>query len=288
MASREPQPDLPDPFDRFGPISPDLPGTKTWIARHSPSFFPGPVETAGHPKNWTWPRWLDRDDIAWLAMLKKLYAMPITFPAAMSPEAGLLLFSLVRNIRPRTVVEVGSFLGVSTIWIAAALEEIGDEENASGDAAGRPGALVAIDDFAPVKETEWRKVSLDGDRLPIVQRHIEEAGLAHRVHLEKGMSWEVLPRIRESLRASGMVQLALLDGDHGAEGVRKDLIELEPVLETGGYVIVHDTIPERCGGHVGGRHLLEHINSFSAGLYESVEVYLSPMNYGLGLFRRMG
>ena len=277
-----------DPFDRFGPVSPDRPAQKTWIARHIPTFFPGPVEEVDHPTHWDWPAWLDRDDVAWLATLKKLYAMPITFPAAMSPEVGLLMFSLVRNIRPRTVVEVGSFLGVSTIWMAAALEEIGDEPNASGDVDGRVGSLLAIDDFAPVKETQWRKASLDGDRLPIVQRHVDEAGLSHRVHLEKGISWEVLPGVREQLRASGGVQLALLDGDHGAEGLRKDLIELEPVLNTGGYVVVHDTIPERCGGHVGGRHLLEHINSFSAGLYESVEVFLSPMNYGLGLFRRMG
>ncbi|RNC80425.1 MAG: class I SAM-dependent methyltransferase [Phycisphaera sp.] len=277
-----------DPFDAFGPVSPDRPASKTWVARHSPTFFPGPIKKEDHPERWGWPGWLDRDDVAWLSMLKKLYAMPITFPAAMSPEAGLLLFSLVRNIRPRTVVEVGSFLGVSTIWIAAALEEIGDDPIASGDPEGREGALVAIDDFAPVMETQWRKASLDGDRQPIVQGHVDEAGLAHRVHLEKGISWEVLPRIREQLRSTGGVQLALLDGDHGAEGLRKDLIELEPVLVTGGYVVVHDTIPERCGGHVGGRHLLEHINSFAAGLYESVEIYLSPVNYGLALFRRMG
>ncbi|HED54554.1 MAG TPA: class I SAM-dependent methyltransferase [Phycisphaerales bacterium] len=277
-----------NPFDRFGPTSPDRPLTKTWVARHSPEFLPGPVDKADHPTQWHFPKWLVRDDIPWLAKLKALYADPISFPASMSPEAGLLLFSLVRNIRPRTVVEVGSFLGVSTIWIAAALEEIGDDPAHSGDAKARPGALVSIDDFAPVKETEWRRGSIRRDRKAIVQENIEDAGLSHRVHLEQGTSWEVLSRICQSLLDTGGVQLALLDGDHGAKGLRQDLIELEPALEIGGYVVVHDTIPERCGGHVGGRHLLEHINDFAAGLYESVEVCLSPVNYGLGLFRRMG
>lgn len=285
MARPQPQ---PDPFDRFGPVSPDRPLEKSWIARHAPTFFPGPVSREEHPTAWTWPHWLKNSETPWLRTLERLYGLPIAFPASMSPEAGLLLFSLVRNIRPRTVIEVGSFLGVSTIWIAAALDEIGDEPNESGDAQGRMGALVSIDDFSPVQETEWRKASLSENREQVVRGHIEEAGLTHRVHLEKGISWEVLPSIREELRATGGVQLALLDGDHGAEGLRKDLIELEPVLVTGGYVIVHDTIPERCGGHVGGRHLLEHINSFAAGLYESVEIYLSPVNYGMGIFRRMG
>lgn len=277
-----------DPFDRFGPVSPDRPSEKVWIPRHEPAFFPGPVGAEHHPSAWAWPAWLSGSSSAWLRTLERLYGLPMAFPAAMSPETGLLLFSLVRNIRPRTVIEVGSFIGISTIWLAAALEEIGDAAGASGDESGRVGALVSIDDFGPLPETAWRRSPVEGDRRALVLGHVEEAGLAHRVHLEQGVSWEVLPRIRPHLRRTGGVQFALLDGDHSAQGLRRDLIELEPVLETGGYVAVHDTIPERCGGHVGGRHLLEHINGFAAGLYESVEVYLSPMNYGLGLFRRMG
>lgn len=278
----------PDPFDAYGPASPDRPAQKVWLPRHEPSFFPGPVGPEHHPSAWTWPVWLAGSETPWLRTLERLYTLPVAFPASMSPETGLLLFSLVRNIRPRTVIEVGTFIGVSTIWMAAALDEIGDEYASSGDTQERVGALVSIDDFTPLPETQWRKVSVEGDRMALVRSHIEEAGLTHRVHLERGTSWEVLPRIRPQLRQTGGVQLALLDGDHSAEGLRKDLIALEPVLETGGYVIVHDTIPERCGGHVGGRHLLDHINRFAAGLYESVEVYLAPMNYGLGLFRRMG
>lgn len=277
-----------DPFDRFGPVSPDRPSEKVWLPRDGAAFFPGPLGEQHHPSAWSWPAWLAGSSVAWLRTLERLYALPVAFPAAMSPETGLLLFALLRNIRPRTVIEVGSFIGVSTIWMAAALEEIGDTYAESGDDRERVGALVSIDDFAPLGETQWRRASVSGDRMELVRSHVEEAGLSHRVHLEKGTSWEVLPRIRGHLRSTGGVQLALLDGDHSAEGLRRDLIELEPVLETGGYVVVHDTIPERCGGHVGGRHLLDHINSFAAGLYESVEVYLAPMNYGLGLFRRMG
>ncbi|MEL6795777.1 MAG: class I SAM-dependent methyltransferase [Planctomycetota bacterium] len=282
MPHKQPQPDT-----RFGPVSPDMPREKLWIPRHAPTFFPGPAGKDQHPDRWTFPDWLRNDSVPWLRTLAELYDHPAAFPASISPEAGLLLFSLVRNIRPRTVVEVGSFIGVSTIWMAAALNDIGDESKASGDEQGRPGRIHAIDRFDDLLENEWRKSAIT-DRRRLIESNLDSAGVRERVELHGGTSWDVLPTLHDSLRSAGGAHLALLDGDHSAEGLRKDLIALEPVLVTGGYAIVHDTIPERCGGHVGGRHLLDHINGFAAGLYESVELYLAPLNYGLGVFRRMG
>ncbi|MEO1534069.1 MAG: class I SAM-dependent methyltransferase [Planctomycetota bacterium] len=282
MPSNPNQPDT-----RFGPVSPDMPREKLWIPRHAPTFFPGPTGKDQHPDRWTFPAWLRNDSVPWLRTLAELYDHPAAFPASISPEAGLLLFSLVRNIRPRTVVEVGSFMGVSTIWMAAALNDIGDESAATGDEQGRSGVIHAIDRFDDLSENEWRKSAIT-DRRDLIESNLKDAGVRERVSLHAGTSWDVLPTLHETLRSAGGVHLALLDGDHSAEGLRKDFITLEPVLVTGGYVIVHDTIPERCGGHVGGRHLLDHINDFAAGLYESVELYLAPLNYGLGVFRRMG
>lgn len=260
---------------------------KLRLPRHALSFFPGPVDRADHPTRWTFPGWLRNDEVPWLRLLGELYEHPAAFPASVSPEAGLLLFSLVRNIRPRTVVEVGSFIGISTVWMAAALEEIGDAPAASGDPQGRPGVLHAIDTFDDLEANDWRAVRV-ADRRAMLVSHVDRAALSARVRVHEGVSWEVLPTLHDTLRGGGGVHLALLDGDHGAEGLRRDVIALEPVLPTGGYIVVHDTIPERCGGHVGGRHLLEHINAFAAGLYEQVEIALAPLNYGLGVFRRLG
>lgn len=279
--------DPAQPDTRFGPVSPDRPAEKLWIPRHAPTFFPGPTGKDQHPDRWAFPSWLRNGSVPWLRALAELYDHPAAFPASISPEAGLLLFSLVRNIRPRTVVEVGSFMGVSTTWMAAALNDIGDDAARSGDAQGRPGTIHAIDRFDDLPENEWRKAAVTGRR-ELIESNLTNAGVRSRVELHTGTSWDVLPTLHEPLRSAGGVHLALLDGDHSAEGLRRDLIALEPVLVTGGYVIVHDTIPERCGGHVGGRHLLDHVNDFAAGLYESVELFLSPLNYGLGVFRRMG
>jgi hypothetical protein len=84
------------------------------------------------------------------------------------------------------------------------------------------------------------------------------------------------------------VQLAFLDADHGVVGSWQDFWATGPVLNTGGFVLFHDTFPEACGGHMGGRDVLDNTNQKGAGVYEKVDMYLAPMNYGLGLIRRTG
>lgn len=80
--------------------------------------FPPKHPVPEHPTEWEFPSFLG--GTPWIDTLREVYAHPLAFPASISPEVGLLLYSLVRNIRPMTVVETGTFIAVSTIWIAAA------------------------------------------------------------------------------------------------------------------------------------------------------------------------
>ena len=50
------------------------------------------------------------------------------------------------------------------------------------------------------------------------------------------------------LRAAGGVQSAFLDGDHSKGGLA-DLQAVEPVLQVGSFVVLHDTFPEVCSWH---------------------------------------
>ena len=68
----------------------------------------------------------------------------------------------------------------------------------------------------------------------------------------------------------------------------QDLRAVEPVLNTGGYIALHDTFPEQCGDHMGPRHILDHLTSEAQGLYEVCELYTAPLNYGMALLRRIG
>jgi len=142
-------------------------GRRRWPSRRTATsclapthrFFPTLADHDQHPRRWNFPAFLDTS-IPWVGVLRDLYAWPLSFPASISPEAGLLLHALVRNIRPRTAVEVGSFIGASTIWMAAALD------SAAGDAAhspipeGRLGGIIhAFDDFGPTPKGPWREKS---------------------------------------------------------------------------------------------------------------------------------
>ena len=257
------------------PPDPFVPRGKMAASRDKLQYFPS-MHSAQHPTKWEFPAYLDNSNCRWLQSLKALYANPISFPASLSPEAGLLLHGLIRNIRPRLVIETGTFAGMSTMWIAAALQENGDG-----------GEVHTFDDMGPIEKGPWRDVEMLTGRLEFVAGNIARAGLAEHVVFHPGNSSFEIRAAQEEFRAAGGVQFAFLDADHGVIGSWHDFWATEPVLNTGGFVMLHDTFPEYCSWP-GARHVLDHLNEKAVGVYEKVDMYLSPMNYGLGLIRRIG
>lgn len=266
-------PTTPPGLERIAIDAPRVPEHKYALPRASLRFMPRLEALDRHPTAWALPSLLQ--GAPWVDEIRRLYQEPLAFPASMSAHCGLLLHALVLNLRPRVAVEVGSFVGASTLWIAGALREHG-------------GVLHAFDDFGPVREGPWRSEGFEGDRLALVRARLERAGLADVVRLHAGDSATQIVRARDQLRDAGRVDLALIDGDHTVAGATRDLWAIEPVLNTGGYLLLHDTIPEQCGDHPGPRHILDHVNRIAEGLYERCELHLAPLNYGFGLLRRIG
>jgi len=240
-----------------------------------------PMLTGEHPTRWDFPAYLRNEKCAWLSALGELYENPICFPASLSPEAGLLLHALVRNLCPRLIVEIGSFVSVSTHWMAGALAENGVE-------ATEFGRIHCFDLFAPIRRGPWRDVEMTKGVKEFVEERLERAGLSEYVRLHKGDSSSGVRGLHDELAGAGGVDLAFIDGDHGVKGACTDLAAVEPVLNTGGYVVLHDVFPEQCGGHDGPRHILDNLGKVAGGVYEQIELYLGPLNYGLGLLRRVG
>lgn len=243
------------------------PGPRAGLAHH-PRWPEG-----GHPERWEFPAWLDAGASPWIAALKRLYEMPLTFPSAVSPDAGLLLHALVRNIRPRTVVEIGTHLGVSTLWLASALE------------AG--ARLHTFDLFLPIRRSKLHPHEMLAGREEFVRGWVGQAGLDDLVHVHKGDSAFEVRRLHADLRERGGVHLAFIDGDHAPEGVRQDFLAVEPVLTTGGYVVFHDTFPEYSGCD-GPRRLIDRLGEMAAGVYQLCDLCLAPVNHGLTILRRVG
>jgi predicted O-methyltransferase YrrM len=65
--------------------------------------------------------------------------MPARTTTSPSPQAGTLLYTLARTIRPQTIVEFGTSYGISTPYLAAAVTDNGY----TGLPAREPGSWLA-------------------------------------------------------------------------------------------------------------------------------------------------
>jgi predicted O-methyltransferase YrrM len=233
-------------------------------------FFP-----IGTPHPWIVPQDLRDNPAPWARTLVTLYDDPASWPSSIVPEGGMLLHALVRNIQPRVIVETGTCLGASTIWLASALRAAGGAE------------LHTFDLFCPPPDERLASSALFHDRRRGVEARLAAAGLADLVHIHEGDSVAQLAAARERLRSLGGIQLAFIDGDHSPKGALADLQAIEPVLQIGGYVMLHDTFPEVCN-HIGPRWLLDNLSTASAATYQWCDLYTAQTNYGLAILRRVG
>ncbi|HEY5262368.1 MAG TPA: class I SAM-dependent methyltransferase [Solirubrobacteraceae bacterium] len=124
-------------------------------------------------------------------------------PLSITPEVGQFLYLLALSAKPRLIVEFGSSLGVSTIYLAAAIRDCGS------------GTLIT-------SECHAQKVEL-------ASRNLAVAGLDDLVELRSGDALHTLANIAEP------VDLVFLDG-------RNDLYLpilrlLEPSLSPSGLVV---------------------------------------------------
>ena len=192
-----------------------------------------------------------------------------------------MLHSLVRNLVPRVVIEIGVFCSISTQWMASAFMENGAKPESEA-------IIHCFDDFGPIHKGPWRDAEMLSGRLEFVTERLKKAGLLDYVRFHPGDSSTQVTELQETLRQAGGVDLAFIDGDHGVPGVVADFKAVEPVLNTGGYILLHDTYPEQCGNHEGPRYIIDHINELGEGVYEQVELHLHPLNFGMALLRRIG
>ncbi len=104
-------------------------------------------------------------------------------PIAVSPPQGKQLNLLARMIGARTVLEIGTLGGYSSIWLARALPE---------------GGRVVTLEFDP-------------KHAAVARGNLERAGLAHVVDVRVGAALETLPRI--AAEGLGPFDLVFIDAD---------------------------------------------------------------------------
>ena len=151
-------------------------------------------------------------------------------PGWLGASEGVALARAVLSLPPDpTVVEVGSFLGRSTVVLAGALTVHGG------------GMVHCIDPFdgvgdphsAPVYESI--RVGSDRTLRRRFDDNIARAGVTERVRVHVGTAETVTPRWDEP------IDLLFLDGDQSVAGARRAFALLSPHLRTGGVVALHNS-----------------------------------------------
>ena len=125
------------------------------------------------------------------------------------------------------VVEIGTFKGKSTVWMAQALKQRAEE-----------GAKVAaIDPHINTKDTEVVPDYQEESSYEAFMNNVSSAGLDEWVEPVKKMSADAAKDWNQPIR------LLFIDGSHRYEDVLLDLQLWEPDVNAGGIIILHDTKP---------------------------------------------
>jgi predicted O-methyltransferase YrrM len=129
------------------------------------------------------------------------------------PVWGRLLTRLVRDLRPRRCLELGTGMGISGAYVAAALELNGE------------GTLTTMD---------FHEAARTGER------GFAELGLEHRVELRFGDIDEELPEV---LGRIAPIDWAMLDAEHSEAATTRHFDLLRPHLAEGAVVVFDDITP---------------------------------------------
>lgn len=136
---------------------------------------------------------------------------------SMGPQEAAFIANLLHAVRARRVVEIGTHVGMSALYICHALREI-----------GWPDAVLHTFEIT--------------DRAERACRNLERFGYEKMAHVHQVSSHgpEAIP-IREAVSP---IDVVLVDGDHSFKGSYADFCFWVPAVRPGGFLIFHDISEE--------------------------------------------
>lgn len=164
------------------------------------------------------------------------------------PMEGFVLYWLAKHWPIEgAVVEIGSFKGLSTSWLAHGCKE------------GKRGKVIAVDHFTGSPEHQPGQPYQDQDIL-----NSGSTLDAFRANIAKqGLQDFVIPRIGASAVAvngwSETIRMLFIDGDHSYEASKLDFDCWSPFVPVGGLVLFHDI-----GGWPGVTQFLQDLTKSSS------------------------
>lgn len=147
------------------------------------------------------------------------------YSGGINPGDRRALYFLIMGLKPGNVLEVGTHIGASTIYIAAALKR------------GKESAKLTTVDIVDVNDSvrgAWKKIGMS--KCPA--DFAAELGLLDRIVFYTGRSLEFMSVTDRRF------DLIFLDGDHSARAVYEELASALPLLHKDGVILLHDYYPD--------------------------------------------
>ncbi len=140
-----------------------------------------------------------------------------------NPGDRRALYYLIMALKPRNVLEVGTHIGASMLYIARALKRFG-------------GAMTSVDivDVNRAADAPWKQLKLA--RSP--EEFAAKLGCAGQAAFHTGPSLDFMRGTKEKF------DLVFLDGDHSAHAVYQEAGAALSILAPGGVILLHDYYPE--------------------------------------------
>jgi predicted O-methyltransferase YrrM len=167
---------------------------------------------------------------AWNAVMPELQGFGIPDgTGGVNPGDARAIFYLVSYFKPRSVLEVGTHIGASTIHIAAALRahrQVENQENPS---------LVSVD-VRDVNDPIARPWLRHGSRCSPAEM-IDRMGCGGFTEFATGTSLSYMTACKRG------ADFIFLDGDHAAKTVYREIPAALNLLNAGGLILLHDYFP---------------------------------------------
>lgn len=141
-----------------------------------------------------------------------------------NPGDRRALYYAISALRPRSVLEIGTHIGASTIHIASALRN-----------SGEPAHLETVD-IADVNAPDgpWKKVGLE----------VSPRDIARRLELADMITFYSTPSSSFMQNTEKKYDLIFLDGDHFPDTVYKEVSAALKLLNPDGIIVLHDYYPD--------------------------------------------
>jgi len=170
------------------------------------------------------------------------------------------LFNVVAEIRPRTVIEIGTGWG-GTLFLFATV--------ASPDAI-----LVSIDlpsslfgrGYPSWKDRLYKSFARDRQEIELVRGNSHQASSVEAV---------------ERLLKNRQVDVLFIDGDHTYEGVKKDFELYSPMMRKGGLIAFHDITPSLNNSEIEVPQFWRELRD----AYENSKIKFQQDEAGIGILR---